>query len=88
MADDEQIETTTEDAAPLDDAPQDDAQNGIDHETAEVIAQIAATLDPTKPMWHLVAPALQRDIVAILKTLPYQQVAHVMPALMNAPLHQ
>lgn len=45
-------------------------------------------LDPAKPMWHLVTPALQREIVAILKTLPYERVAGVMPALVSAPLHQ
>lgn len=45
-------------------------------------------LDPNKPMWHLVPPNTMQDVIEILKELPYERVHRVMPALMQAPLHQ
>lgn len=74
------------------DTEQTDENNGADHDASTMAAAAAllspSQLDPAKPMWHLVAPQDMRDVVAILKTLPYERVHKVLPALMHAPLHQ
>lgn len=74
-----------------------EALEGLSDEDKAQAAAYAATaeggtpradLDPTKPMWHLVPPSTMQDVVEILKELPYDKVHRVLPALMQAPLHQ
>jgi len=71
-----------------------DKANGEDP-NAEALAAAAAQLamppqqlDPNRPMFHLVPPSLMQDVIVILKRLPYEDVARVMPSLMQAPIHQ
>ena len=48
----------------------------------------AQPLDPSRPMFHMVAPIIMQDVIGILKRLPYEDVARVLPALMQAEIHQ
>ena len=85
-------------AAELEAALAEKAANGEDvdpTQAAMAAAQIAGDsqtaprqLDPNRPMWHLVPPSTMQDVLAILKRLPYEDVNRVMPALLQAPLHQ
>lgn len=52
------------------------------------VAGQQAPLDPNRPMWHLVPPSTMQDVLDILKGMPYERVHRVMPALMQAPIHQ
>jgi len=69
--------------------------NGHDADAGAVAAAAAASLadgptplDPNRPMFHLVPPIIMQDVIAILKRLPYEDVARVMPALMQSEIHQ
>lgn len=56
--------------------------------SAEQPAIRPAPLDPKRPMFHMVTPSLMADVLAILKRMPYEDVARVMPALTQSPIHQ
>ena len=72
--------------ATLSDEEKAEAINYAAQATAEAAGK--KELDPNKPMWHLVPPSTMQDVLEILKGLPYEKVHRVMPALMQAPLHQ
>lgn len=65
-----------------------DEDGGAIAAAAALLAQPSQPLDPTRPMFHMVPPATMQDVIVILKRLPYEDVARVMPALMQAPIHQ
>ena len=56
--------------------------------SAEPVAIQRAPLDPKRAMFHMVTPSLMADVLAILKRLPYEEVARIMPALTQSPIHQ
>jgi len=49
---------------------------------------VQAPLDPNRPMWHLVTPSTMQDLVELLKAMPYEKVHRILPALIQAPIHQ
>jgi len=65
-----------------------DQQKGAIAAAAAAAPVTRAPLDPNRPMWHLVPPSTMQDVVEILKSLPWEKVNRVMPALMQAPIHQ
>lgn len=78
-------------------ATQDDKTppNGADLDGGKIAAAAASSatpapipLDPSRPMFHLIPPLIMQDTIQILKRLPYEDVARVMPALMQAEIHQ
>lgn len=84
MTDEQKIDATVDDKAP----------NGADLDNGAIAAAAAQSatapqpLDPSRPMFHLIPPLIMQDTIQILKRLPYEDVARVMPALMQAEIHQ